>query len=68
MKSERWVDCNLDTCPNCGDDLIMFTSLTDKEISDNKYKDSDIVKCASYCGIELQISADEDGAWISSNN
>jgi hypothetical protein len=61
---------NADSCPNCGDALIVSTDCTEE--NDNEFEqwfyDGEDVKCAADCGFISCVSADENGAWIQDGN
>ena len=60
-----------ESCPNCGDDLIITTMCS--ESADTEYEqffyDGDTVRCAADCGFISTVSIDEDdGAYIADGN
>lgn len=66
---ERWITyehADRLTCPCCGDEIKVLTSLSQQEIADGWYKDSDSVECVDKnCDLENgQISADGDDCWV----
>jgi hypothetical protein len=65
MKTSRWVDCNLEDCPNCGGQLRMFTNMTDEEIAKSYYQDGDSVQCEDGCSAEgLYMSVSDGEAFV----
>jgi hypothetical protein len=61
---ERWVDCDME-CPACGGETEVLSSLSDKEIDDGLYCDSDKVECKDGCNSSLQITCDDNEVYIS---
>jgi len=62
---KRWVkyDCEyLLDCPLCGDVIEVFTSLSDDEIREGLYEDSDSVRCTDQnCDLKNgQVTVDKE--------
>jgi len=60
MKKWYEIPSDFDQCPNCGNDLEVFS---DENPNDNGgyYFDGDEVRCLGRCGAKLQISVVDDG-------
>ena len=64
MKKPEWIEIDFEECPFCGDTL---EALTDCGIKDGvqQFLDGTVVKCLGNCGTELQITVDEQCAFVS---
>ncbi len=63
--SKRWVmyeSSNRLDCPSCGDELEVYTNLSDKEIKEGFYLDGDSVRCVDQrCDLkDGQVTCDNE--------
>jgi hypothetical protein len=68
---QQWKILTLENCPNCGDELEVFSASLEK--NDTNFvqclSDGEAVRCISQCGFKSALSVDDDGeAWVQEGN
>lgn len=70
MKSKKWKRFHAESCPNCGNNLEVFSE--SPESNDNEFEqyfsDGEEVRCVSECGFKSAISVDSGEAWVQDGN
>jgi len=56
---KKWIYCDFDDCPNCGDELMVLIDPNDLQDGEQLYEDGADVKCYS-CKFKSALTVDAE--------